>query len=569
MSYADTAWKALIILLCGITLFYCLVPDKEFEESFLIDVPDVVHIDTIDPTILANFVVIKNKTYDTAQLNELAESSIATIGNSGVNEISGQNIKSVVESLYARRLDYTELKQSFGSFVVAISYDSTSNVILSYVIDQPWNLTTNIFTDPTYQIQSPSGILFVPKWKYSAQDPSPFFISDKCSKLIKQWETTSDPTIIRQLEANTCLSKDNKIRFVGMILVNYLNMLDQNSYNIGGACKQFKALASNIQNPELRAVFQKINEVCSNVKGLDDNSLQLCVSAYNDWLLNDTNDVVPNDSDCFSFANKTAFLDRLKKFMKIGQYIPTDYIDSFYLMVNQLYQNSKNKNVRSFLKNYQKTSANIDKWKQALDDLMTGVISQYTLSFDGKILQSTGIKSTGSGILVTTTKPIPAIECIFKPPVHVDSLIISGSAGAWISKLSLQYKNVYTKKWIEFPRILYANTDATTTVNVALDGIVSKHLRLIPLEFTNGIAFALDFLGYPVEISRCDEVISVCAHETHMASQQAALQSQQIQNQAILQSNSDLQKSVTRPVCRPVPRCLPCVKEHQGSKKWS
>lgn len=74
-------------------------------------------------------------------------------------------------------------------------------------------------------------------------------------------------------------------------------------------------------------------------------------------------------------------------------------------------------------------------------------------------------------------------------------------------------------------QVLIAPVAAGTTSNVALDGIVSNHLRMIPIEFTNGIAFALDFLGYPVEVSKCDQVISVCAHERKMSSQQAALQS--------------------------------------------
>ena len=71
----------------------------------------------------------------------------------------------------------------------------------------------------------------VKKWAEDEEDPSPFFISDDCMTLLKQWENSSDPSIIKQLETNTCISQENKIRFVGMILVNYLNMLDQNAYN--------------------------------------------------------------------------------------------------------------------------------------------------------------------------------------------------------------------------------------------------------------------------------------------------------------------------------------------------
>lgn len=565
--HGSTLLTAALIVFCCICIAYFLTPDQEFTESFLIGMPHSAQIETIDQHVLSHFAVFRGKAFDVAKLTQLAQGADATVGKSAMYQISDQNIKSVVEDVYAKRLDYTQMRHAYQSLVMAISFDSMTNDIFYFVVDTPWMSDVNVFTDTSYHVASDSSTLYVPAWKYTESDPSPFFISDDCMKLITQWESTTDSNILKQLESNACMSRQNKIRFVGLILVNYLNMLEQNSFNFEGACRQYKALANNIQNPELRGVFSKINEVCADVKGLDNDDLQTCVKAYDNWIMNDTGPGVPSDNDCFTVANKKAFLARLKKFMKIGQHIPTEYVDSFYLMVNQLYNDSKNKNVKTFLKNYQKTTADIDKWKKTLDDLMTGVVSDVDVKLNGEKLTGVSLESAGLAARSVSTNG-DCIECTFPHATHLDNMMISGSGGCWISKITLRYLDPYKhKQWIDFPRVLYANEDATNVVSMSLDGIVTTQLRLVPIE-SKGIGFRLDFLGFPVEIRKCDQMISVCDHEKQVKAskdpydrlqkQYSQLQQQQVSNTHL---QTALQMQANNRVCKPVPKCLPCVQD--------
>lgn len=564
----STALRVALIVIGCILMIYLLTPEQRFSESFLIDMPNSAQLETIDMNILSHFTVFSNKAFDVAKLTDFAQTSDDSgVGKSAMYQVVGQNIKTVVEDVFATRLDYTRMKRAYQSFVMAISYDNSSNDITYFVLEYPWKADANIFADPAYQIASETTTLYVPAWKYTESDPSPFFIPDDCMKLIKQWETTSDSNILKQLETNPCISKQNKIRFVGLILVNYLNMLEQNSYNFKGACRQYQALANNIQNPELRAIFSKINEVCANTTGVDDDTLEDCVKPFNDWVMSDKSPGVPNDNECFTVANKKAFLARLKKFMKIGQYIPAEYVDSFYLMVDQLYNDSQNKNMKSFLKNFQRTNANIDKWKQSLDNLMTGIVSGVTVTLNGNLITDASIDSVSARASPKSSSG-DCIHCTFAHSTKLDCMMIAGAEGQWISKLTMRYADPYRQKvWIDFSRVLFANDDATTVAYISLDGIITTDLKLTPIEST-GIGFRIDFLGFPVEIRKCDQTISVCEHEKQMKANQQPLaliqqQYQQLQQQhaSSMQLNSALQAQTNNLTCKPIPRCLPCLQK--------
>ena len=507
-------WLMLGVVLLILTILVIhYVKGRKTRETFLLDSPLLIKLETIAKDTLRQFNVFDGRVFDYDKLKIYLDSKNAVIGAFQAVEVTDRSLKQVIEDLASSRGDYSVLKSKFNGFVMAVTFDNSTQSVVYYTLEQPWSLTTEIFQNIDYMQNSTNSKIYVPAWQYSKQDPSPFFISTECLDMLTKWQNTDDAAVIKQLESSPCLSRENKVKFIGMVILNYLTLLQQNNFGFKTACTDYAAVASNLQNPELRQVFEDINSVCKDLSEVADPVPAQCVKPYNDWLMNDQ---TSDESDCMTKENKMAFLKRLRKFLEIGASIPVEFLDSFYLVVNQLYSEAKNDRMKDFLKTYTIATDSADKWKGVLDSMFKDVIRPDHVTLNGTQVKYSMLDEDGFSAEAPAdgSKSVSVLEFGFSAPHRFRSVITKpNSAGDHIVKFSLSYEDPFVpNKYVDFDRIMYANEGPDGVKINSLDEVTTSNIRIFPLEWSDKLGARVGFEGVQVKLDMCSQTMSVCEH---------------------------------------------------------
>ena len=423
------------------------------------------------------------------------------------------SLKAFVEDVYNSKGDYSQLLHKYVSFPMAIVYNSDSNSILYYTVERPWNLKPNIFRDENYISTFEAGRVYVPQWSYSKSDPGPLSIDPQCLKILNNWKDTDDIQVIKQLEQSDCLSRSNKIKFVGMILLQYLKILRNNRFGFGRACDDFKGITSNIKNPELQKIFDDINQVCNNQGDLSDGIEQDCVAPVNAWLQSGQD---TSDTACLSPTEKSNIISRITKLLEIGDTIPIDFLDSFYLIVTKLYTDTKNSLMKDALRDFTSTSEHAEKWKSLFDSLYKNMIRPRSIMVNNEATPDAGLDGNG---WKSAENDFPiTVSFIFDHFYKFNTILTQAVDNFQLSKYALSYEDPFVPgKFVDFDRILYGN--ASTKVD-NLNGIIAKVVKIKPLEKGN-VGIKIGFEGTKVVLDRCSQKISVCEMDSNLSKERS------------------------------------------------
>jgi hypothetical protein len=508
-----------LLALCLISLMLLLSRNRGATESFTPDLVSYMDLETVDPQVLRQYDTSTDVTFDWDKLQKSCDAQ-PDLGKCSTYSIKTMNLAQFVEDVLKIRDDYATMKQKYESFVMAIAYNPANNGIVYYTMEQPWNLTGTPFQSPENRVKFSGGRLYVPTWTYARTDPGPLAMDPTCTDIINQWKNTDDVAVIRRLELDPCLSRENKIKLVGMVLISYLTMFQNNGYGFKGACSQFDGLLKNIKNPELAAIVSSINKVCSPTTQYQDAVPSQCTAALTKWSEDPT--PVSGDTGCLNAQAQEDFLDRLTQLLQIGTLIPVDFLDSFYLMVNKLYDSSRNPDVKSTLRTFAAAKDDTPKWKKLMDSLFQNLITPSTVSVNGKEVRDTDLQA--AGYLDSTVKSggTVTVDVAFSRPYSFNTIITKAVQGHVLAKFSLSYADPFDPDtYVDLDRILYGPEPGDSVKINGLDRVVTQHIRLYPLEF-DVMSLRLGFEGVPVTLDRCSHMISVCEHDKRLASANSA-----------------------------------------------
>ncbi len=482
-------------------------------EHFVLDVPDSVDMETVSSQVLEMYKVYKSSALDHDGIIQKCASLKAEIGACKTYTVNDMSLKAFVEDVVNSKGDYSRLLHKYLSFPMAIVYNSESNSILYYAVEKPWNLKPNVFQDEEYISTFETGRVYIPQWSYSKSDPGPLSIDPQCLKVLNNWKDSDDSQAIKQLEQSDCLSRSNKIKFVGMILLQYLKILRNNRFGFARACDDFQGVTSNIKNPELRKIFTDINRVCENQGEFADGIEQDCVAPVNAWLQSGED---KSDTACLSDADKTKNVKRITKLLEIGDTIPIDFLDSFYLIVSKLYSETKNELLKNALRDFTSTSDHADKWKSLFDSLYKNTIRPHSIKINNRVTPDAGLNGNGWR---GTEKDFPVVATfVFDRFYKFNTILSQAVDNKEIRKYAVSYEDPFTPgKYIDFDRVLYGNS--STKID-SLDGIISKSLKLRPLE-KGDVGIKIGFEGTPVTLDKCSKQISVCEMESNISNERA------------------------------------------------
>ena len=514
-------------------------------EPFLLSSPMLIKLETIPSEVLQQFNVFESRVFDNDKVKLTLAGLVDKIGSFNLVEVADRPFKQVIDDIARARGDYSLLKNLFGGFVVAVAVDSNTQSTSYYTVEKPWALKTDVFQSTDYMQKSDAGRIYVPAWQYARVDPSPFFIPPACMEVLTKWQNTTDARAIIELERSECLSRENKVKFVGMVLLNYLSILEQNHYGFQAACTDFAAVASNLPNPELKRIFEQVNEVCKDSSKEAAPIPEGCVLPYNDWLMRDQ---VSTDNDCMTREGKTAFLKRLSKFLDIGATMPVEYLDSFYLVVNQLYSEAKNARMQDFLKTYTVATENADRWKSVMDDMFKDIVKPERVTLNGTQIKYVSLDEPG----FTAENPsdgsrtVSVIEFTFAAPHRFRTVITKPNENKQhIVKFSLSYEDPFVPdKFIDFDRVLYANTGSEGVQINSLNDLTTARIRVMPLEWSDELGGRFGFEGVKVELDKCSQTMSVCRHESIVAKEKSYYSELSEKYQAERQEKSQLSTQV-------------------------
>ncbi|RYE12610.1 MAG: hypothetical protein EOP45_22570, partial [Sphingobacteriaceae bacterium] len=235
-----------------------------YQEGFLIDLPNSITIETIDKQVLSTFTVFTDFILDVDALSTILTKE-TDVGEFEIYSLTNVSIQEFMKDVSSMQNDYSAMKSKYFGLICAVVYNASTNTITYLTLEQPWLLSENVFRDDTYRHPSPGSNIYVPLWSYGPVDPGPLSIDPECTQILNEWKTSSDFDIIRKLESSPCMTKENKIRFAAMVLLNYLKILQNNNMNFAASCQSWKGLASNVTNPEFKNVFDDINRICDKV----------------------------------------------------------------------------------------------------------------------------------------------------------------------------------------------------------------------------------------------------------------------------------------------------------------
>lgn len=501
----------LIILVLG--AIFLIRKTGRLKEGFLIDIPTVVPVETVDKQTLSSFTVYNDTILDFEALSAYFLQH-PDVGAYDIYTVSDVSIQALMTDLVHLQNDHAAMRTKYSGLIMAVVYNPSNNTIMYNTVEKPWLLETGVFEDAKYRTPFASARVYVPYWTYSSQDPGSLSIDPACLDMLTQWKDTDDASVIAKLEVKSCLSKENKIRFVAMILLNYLKILDNNAYGMTQACGQWSGIMSNIDNPELKGMLMDINKVCEKIPiDISDGLSSQCVKPFNDWAMSGSK--LPNE--CTPF--KKSFLARIQKFLEIGERIPVEYLESFYLLVDKLYDSSINPNFKDVIKSYtmnleMDNTKKAGEWKRLLDDLFRHLIKPMSVKYNGRVLLDTGINDAGHVVSNDEDpKSVSVIEYRFDRTYQLNTMILKPVGEAAIKKYSLSYGDAYVPtKYVEFGRVLYGNDDSTPLKVNSLDGIVTASVRIFPLEWDRSLGFRISFEGIPVLLDNCSQKISICEH---------------------------------------------------------
>ncbi|CAL8461132.1 g663 [Coccomyxa elongata] len=565
----------LSLVLCLISLLL-LWSSASNREHFTLDLVSYMDLETVDPQTLRQYDTSVDVTFDWGKLQDSCNAQ-PDLGKCSTYSIKTMNLAQFVEDVLKIRDDYATMKQKYESFVMAIAYNPANNGILYYTVEQPWNLKGNPFQSPDNRVKFSGGRLYVPTWKYARTDPGPLAMDPTCTDILNQWKNTDDVTIIRRLETDPCLSRENKIKLVGMVLISYLTMFQNNGYGFKGACSQFDGLLKNIKNPELVAIVSSINKVCSTPTQHEAAVPANCAQALTQWSEDPT--TVTDSTGCLNARSQKDFLDRLTELLQIGSFIPVDFLDSFYLMVNKFYDSSRNPDVKSTLRTFAAAKDETPKWKKLMDSLFKNLIEPRTVSVNGKEVQDTGLQAAGYLDSTVKSGATVIVDIDFSRPYSFSTVITKAVQGHALEKFSMSYADPFDPDtYVDMDRILYGPEPGESVKINSLDNIVTQHIRLYPLEF-NVMGLRLAFEGVPVTLDRCSHMISVCEHEKRLASAKSVADDNQkrydrerVDRLALLGQVQELRSDITKVNQRPGSgtredpprqRCLPQVQMRQ------
>lgn len=482
-------------------------------ENFVLDVPDSVDIETVSSTVLTSYKVYKASAMDHDGIIDKCKSLEAQIGMCKTYTVNDMSLKRFVEDIYNSKGDYTQLLHRYVSFPMAIVYNSDSNNIMYYTVEKPWNLKPNIFQDEEYVDTFEAGRVYIPQWSYSRSDPGPLSIDPQCLKILNDWKDSDDSIAIKQLEQSECLSRSNKIKFVGMILLQYMKILRNNRYGFGRACDDFKGITSNIANPELRKIFDSINQVCDDQGNFSDGIAQDCVLPVNAWL-ESGEDV--SDSSCLSATEKSNIISRITKLLEIGDTIPVDFLDSFYLIVTKLYSDTKNNLLKDALRDLTSTNDHAEKWKSLFDSLYKNVVRPKSILVNNTVTPDAGLDGDG---WLGTGKDFPMTILFIFDSFYAFNTILARAVGkSELKKYALSYEDPFQPgKYVDFDRVLYSND--STKVDT-LNGLTTKKIKIKPLE-KGDVGVKIGFEGTKVVLDKCSQKISVCDMDSNLSSERS------------------------------------------------
>ena len=482
-------------------------------ENFVLDVPNSVDIETVSSEVLESYKVYKASAMNHDEIIEKCTSLEAEIGVCKTYTVNDMSLKAFVEDVYNSKGDYTELLHKYVSFPMGIVYNSDSNNILYYTVEKPWNLKPNIFQDKDYIGTFEAGKVYVPQWSYSRSDPGPLSIDPQCLKILNSWKDSDDSHVIKQLEQSKCLSRSNKIKFVGMILLQYLKTLKNNRFGFSRACDDFKGITSNIRNPELQKIFDDINLVCNNQGNFSDGIEQDCVTPVNAWLRSGEE---TSSTACLSAAEKSNVISRITKLLEIGDTIPVDFLDSFYLVVAKLYSDTKNDLLKDALRGFASTSDRAEKWKSLFDSLYKNTIRPRSVMVNSKAIPDAGLDGKGwKGAAMDF--PL-TVTYVFDQFYKFNTILTQAVDKFGLSKYALSYEDpFFPEKYVDFERVLYGN-DSTKVDN--LNGIITKRIKIKPLE-KGDVGVKIGFEGTKVALDKCSQKVSVCDMDSSLSNERS------------------------------------------------
>ena len=329
------------------------------QEGFLIDLPNALSNETVDRKSLSHFKTIPDSCLDVEALSSFFDSAgkpsdpslntnddlsqeeavkddaspkaAGVYGSFETYSISDISIQDFVKEVVGYQNDYAAMRAKFSGLIMAIVYNPTNNSITYMTLEKPWQLPKAVFEDEKYFLPLKNAKIYLPLWSYGQSDPGLLSIDPECFKVLDDWKNSDDSEMIRQLERNKCLSKENKIRFVGMVLLNYLKILENDRYDFKTACSDWKGLVSNISSPELSDILNQVNNICEEIPIDSTEAIDKdCVKPFNDWAM--TSVTLP---DACAPA-KASFLKRIELFLKIGEHIPVDFFAGFLFSDKQI-----------------------------------------------------------------------------------------------------------------------------------------------------------------------------------------------------------------------------------------
>lgn len=503
----------ILMTIAFIVWIVCRSWKYRLKESFVLDVPDSVDIETVSSDILQSYKVYKSSAMDHDAIISKCDSLAAQIGSCKTYTVNDMSLKAFVEDIYNSKGDYSRLLHKYVSFPMAILYNSDSNSILYYTVEKPWNLKPNIFQDEEYVDTFEYGRVYIPQWSYSKSDPGPLAIDPQCLKILNDWKDSDDSVAIKQLEQSACLSRSNKIKFVGMILLQYLKILRNNRYGFNRACDDFKGITSNIRNPELRKIFDDINQVCTDPGDFSDGIDKDCVTPVDTWL---ESGEATTETPCLSAAQKSDIISRITKLLEIGDTIPVDFLDSFYLIVTKLYSDTKNDLLKNALRDFTSTSEHAEKWKALFDSLYKNMVHPKSIMVNNKVTPDAGLNGDG---WLGTEKDFPiTITFIFDRFYAFNTILTQAVDKLELKKYALSYEDPFLPgRYVDFDRVLYSND--STKVD-GLNGITTRRIKIKPLE-KGDIGVKVGFEGSKVVLDRCSQKISVCDMDSTLSNERS------------------------------------------------
>lgn len=501
------------------------MPACGVSEPFIVDIQSQLAFETIERRVLQEYSVFDGVTLDENRLTKILSKMSKSIGQSGFYAATSTNKKDFIEKVFATRHRHAAMASKYYGLVIAIVHDADKNSTSYLAVEKPWDLSSTVLADSKYHVACSGCRLYVPKWSYSKMQPSTLTISDSCVNIVNKWRDSGDADAIKELEKSACLSRENKIRFAGSIILTYLRLLEGSNWNMKKACLQYEGMLSNAQNPEVQKLLTQLNGICSKVDIIDDefnNDLDPgCIKAYNSWMLDGKE---PTESKhCFTYQKRRLFLQRLRAFMEIGSQVPDDYIDAYYRVVSLLYDISRNKRIRKVFEKFRQQEGSPDSWKKVLDTLVQDYIVPRSIVVNGK-------KTSGGSL---DSKPLVVDKVVVGDSVIIDThlpnvyrlrtVILKGCHEGQMTKFSITYEDPHVPgKFTDFSRVMYGVTKPNEIKINSLDGIVTNRIRILPLDWTNKLALKVGYEGHTVQLNKCAQMISVCKHKKVLDEERSA-----------------------------------------------